>query len=222
MWNPFRRRQSFTAGNPWLLRFFDQVRFHEVGQRELLEFRAAFPRGRARLEIEETTFRFADYRGFLDANRDSIEAFRARQRRAFVEERERWAALPPAARTSRAGPRRRRAALPPGAIRFAPASPAASGPSPWPPVHRVAAGDRLIVLETMKMEAPVVAPEAGTVVAIAARPVPWCAPGRRWWPSNPTASGGANRSVGAAPRGHFCETPPPCRPPESSPIAASS
>ena len=36
---------------------------------------------------------------------------------------------------------------------------------------RVAAGDRLIVLETMKMETPVVAPHAGTVVAIC------CAPG---------------------------------------------
>jgi len=39
------------------------------------------------------------------------------------------------------------------------------------PGTRVAAGDRLIVLETMKMETPVVAPEAGTVVIVC------CAPG---------------------------------------------
>ncbi len=34
------------------------------------------------------------------------------------------------------------------------------------PGARVAAGERLIVLETMKMETPVVAPVAGTVTTI--------------------------------------------------------
>ncbi|MFL5307420.1 MAG: urea carboxylase [Polyangia bacterium] len=174
MWNRFQTTPEFVAGRPWLLRFFDQIRFHEVGERELLDFRAAFVRGRARLNVEETTFRFADYQAFLEANRGSIEAFRARQRQAFVEERERWAALPPAAEPpepAQPGGESAEQPLPEGAI----AVRAGVTGSVWNVAvaagARVAAGDRLIVLETMKMETPVVAPHAGTVVAIC------CAPG---------------------------------------------
>jgi urea carboxylase len=174
MWNRFHQTAAFTPGHPWLLRFFDQIRFHEVGERELLDFRAAFARGRARLDVEETTFRFADYQAFLAANRGSIDAFRARQRQAFVEERERWAALPPAAEPAESAPGDVEAAeqpLPAGAI---PVRAGVTG-SVWNVAvaagARVAAGDRLIVLETMKMETPVLAPTGGTVVAIC------CAPG---------------------------------------------
>ena len=63
MWNRFHETAEFPKGTPWLLRFFDQIRFYPVGEQELLAFRAAFPRGRVGLKIEETTFRFADYRG---------------------------------------------------------------------------------------------------------------------------------------------------------------
>src|SRR5205814_6447277 len=72
MWNRFHETTEFTQGHPWLLRFFDQIRFHPVSEQELLDFRAKFPRGRARLRIEPTTFRFADYRRFLDQNAPSI------------------------------------------------------------------------------------------------------------------------------------------------------
>ncbi len=171
MWNRFHETAEFTAGRPWLLRFFDQIRFHPVTEKELLDFRAAFPRGRAHLEIEETTFKFADYRAFLDRNSASIEAFRARQRQAFVEERERWAALPPPPEEPEPASAAGEQPLPAGAL---PIRAAVTG-SVWnvavEPGTRVAAGDRLIVLETMKMETPIVAPEAGTVVMIC------CAPG---------------------------------------------
>jgi urea carboxylase len=171
MWNRFHETAEFAAGQPWLLRFFDQIRFHPVSERELLDFRAAFLRGRARLEIEETSFRFADYRAFLERHRDSIDAFRARQRQAFVEERERWAALPPPPEDPEPTASADEQPLPAGAL---PIRAAVTG-SVWnvavTPGTRVAAGDRLIVLETMKMETPVVAPESGTVVVIC------CAPG---------------------------------------------
>ncbi len=123
-------------------------------------------RGRARLNVEETTFRFAEYRAFLDANRDPIEAFRTRQRQAFAAERERWAALPPPPEPAETTGDAVEQPLPAGTI----AVRAGVTGSVWniavAPGARVAAGDRLIVLETMKMEAPVLAPEAGTVVAI--------------------------------------------------------
>ncbi len=170
MWNRFHETPAFPRGTPWLLRFFDQIRFFPVKEKELLDFRAAFPRGRVGLKIEETTFRFADYRAFLDANAASIEAFRIRQRAAFVAERERWASLPPLPEVVDV-PALAEDAIPAGAI----AVRAAVTGSVWqisvPAGTRVAAGDRLVVLETMKMETPVLAPAAGVVVAVC------CAPG---------------------------------------------
>jgi urea carboxylase len=168
MWNRFHETPEFTQGHPWLLRFFDQIRFYPVSEQELLDFRAKFPRGRASLKIEPTTFRFGEYRRYLDQNAVSIDAFRKKQRAAFVEERERWKLLPP----------------PPEEPADAPAAADADGD--WPadalkvsspvtgsvwevvvkPGDRVAAGDRVVVMETMKMETPVVAPSAGTVVAV--------------------------------------------------------
>ena len=43
---------------------------------------------------------------------------------------------------------------------------------------RVAAGDRLVVLETMKMETPVLAPAAGVVVAVCCTPGALVRPGQ--------------------------------------------
>jgi urea carboxylase len=166
MWNRFG-----AWPQPWLLRFFDQIRFHLVSEQELLRFREDFPRGRASVAIEPTTFRLADYRAFLAANRPSIDAFKRRQQAAFEAERERWAALPPppAAVEPEAEPAGEEA-LAPGerAVRSE-----VTG-SVWQvlvtPGQRVAAGERLVVLETMKMETLVLAPAAGTVRRVAARP----------------------------------------------------
>jgi urea carboxylase len=176
MWNRFHETAAFPPGRPWLLRFFDQLRFYPVEAEELTAFRAAFPRGRAAIRTEETTFRFADYRRFLDENRASIDAFRAVQRAAFLAERERWAALPappveeppPIAPVDAAA---MEPPLPPGAVAVRAAVTGSVWEIPVSPGSRVAAGDRLVVIEAMKMEAPVLAPTAGTVVAIR------CAPG---------------------------------------------
>jgi urea carboxylase len=176
MWNRFHETTEFPRGTPWLLRFFDQIRFFPVSEKELLAFRAAFPRGRVGLKIEETTFRFADYRAFLDANAASIEAFRTQQRAAFVAERERWASLPPPPEVVEPPPAMDD--VPPGAI----AVRAAVTGSVWqisvPAGTRVAAGDRLVVLETMKMETPVLAPAAGVVVAVCCTPGALVRPGQ--------------------------------------------
>jgi urea carboxylase len=171
MWNRFHETREFTPGRPWLLRFFDQIRFHPVSERELLQFRADFPRGRAHLEIETTTFRFADYRRFLDENAASIAAFRKTQRAAFVAERERWAALPPLPDEPDAPPAAdSETEWPPAYVKV----PSAVTGSVWEVVAkegaRVAAGDKLVVLETMKMETPLVAPVDGTVVSVTKRP----------------------------------------------------
>jgi urea carboxylase len=167
MWNRFHETPEFTQGHPWLLRFFDQIRFHPVSQQELLDFRAAFPRGRAHLKIEPTTFRFADYRRFLDENAASIEAFRTKQRAAFVEERERWKLLPPPPEEPSGLPAAESEGdWPADSVRVT--SPVTG--SVWEVVveegDTVKEGDRVVVMETMKMETPVVAPAAGRVLAV--------------------------------------------------------
>jgi len=92
MWNRWRQTADFTDGKPWLLRFFDQVRFFPVSEDELLKIREDFPLGRYQLKIEETTFSLREYNAFLAGNADSITAFKTQQQASFDAERERWRA----------------------------------------------------------------------------------------------------------------------------------
>jgi urea carboxylase len=172
MWNRHHQTADFTDGHPWLLRFFDQIRFHPVSEQELLAFREEFPRGRVKLNIETTTFKFAAYRKFLDENAASIDAFKTRQQAAFEAERERWKALPPPpdadvmVETAGDGDA---VALADGEV----AVRADVTSSVWQIAvesgARVAAGDKLLILESMKMEIAVLSPVAGVVRAVIVR-----------------------------------------------------
>ncbi|KPD15198.1 hypothetical protein ADM96_34625 [Burkholderia sp. ST111] len=90
MWNRYRTTREFEAGKPWLLRFFDEIRFYEVSEAELAELRADFVAGRASLKIEESVFDLGAYNRFLKDEAESISAFKRLQQAAFDEERERW------------------------------------------------------------------------------------------------------------------------------------
>jgi len=92
MWNRWRQTADFTDGKPWLLRFFDQVRFFPVSEAELLTIREDFPLGRYQLKVEETTFSLREYNQFLADNNESIAAFKTQQQASFDTERERWRA----------------------------------------------------------------------------------------------------------------------------------
>ena len=92
MWNSWHRSEAFEPGTPWLLRFFDQIRFYPVSDQELDEARAAFPQGRYPIRIEESEFSFAEYAQFLATNADSIAAFEAVRNAAFDAERQDWKA----------------------------------------------------------------------------------------------------------------------------------
>jgi urea carboxylase len=92
VWNSEKQTSDFHDGKPWLLRFFDQIRFFPVTHAELAEWRADFPHGRRRLRIETESFRLSDYQRFLSEERESIEAFQAARQNAFNTEREAWAA----------------------------------------------------------------------------------------------------------------------------------
>ncbi|WP_210643278.1 urea carboxylase [Pseudomonas sp. Tri1] len=171
MWNRYRDVAAFD-GKPWLLRFFDQIRFYPVSADELLRIRRDFPLGRFDLNIEHSQLNLADYQHFLAQEANSIAAFRQQQQGAFNAERERWIAS--------------------GQAHFD-----SEEPTPAPSEDslldehqlsvdshiagnlwqvqvelgtRVAVGDVLVILESMKMEIPVLAPVAGVVREVRVQP----------------------------------------------------
>ncbi len=153
MWSTYRRGQ---VGNlPYLLRNFDQIRFHPVSAEELLEIRDAFPHGRYSVRIEPREFRLRDHQY------DATE-WKRRQQQAFLEERERWGAEKFAELVDDAAPVNEDA-VPEGCR--AVSSPVTA--SVWSigvePGQRVEAGHRLMVLEAMKMEIAVTVPVAGVI-----------------------------------------------------------
>jgi urea carboxylase len=172
MYNRFKQTRSFAGGKPWLLRFFDRIRFYPVSARELLELREAFVAGRFDVKIEPGTFDFAEYRDMLERDKDSIAAFKATQQRAFDEERERWVKAgllqfsSDDATDSGADSGNGEATLPDGATAV---ESHVSG-SVWKIKvergARVEQGSPLVIVESMKMEVTVEAPFAGTIVDV--------------------------------------------------------
>jgi urea carboxylase len=92
IWNKFLKSPVFSAGEPWLLRFFDQVRFYPVDEPELIRLRDDFREGRATIRIEEDMFDLGEYHAFLDREADSIADFKTRQQSAFAKEVALWQA----------------------------------------------------------------------------------------------------------------------------------
>jgi urea carboxylase len=171
MWNRYREVAAFE-GKPWLLRFFDQIRFYPVSADELLRIRRDFPLGRFDLDIQHSQLKLADYQAFLQQQAESIEAFRQQQQGAFQAERERWIASGQAHFDSE------EACAPSGAD-----TPLELGQlsvdshlagNLWQVQvetgSRVAAGDVLVILESMKMEIPLLAPVAGVVREVRVQP----------------------------------------------------
>ena len=169
MWNRWRDARhgaaEFEPGKPWLLRFFDQVRFFPVSQEELQRIRRDFPAGRYRLRIEEGRFSLGEYRAFLAREAGSIAEFKQRQQAAFEAERERWRAAgqaeyvgePDAAAAAPEGD------LPPGARAVASPVPGSVWKLLVAEGEAVEAGQPLLVVESMKMEFQVLAPSGGRV-----------------------------------------------------------
>ena len=127
-----------------------------------------FLHGKFHPGIEEEHFRLRNYHAFLEGIREETQIAKARQQRAFEAERERWKqagldreielASPEAAAPKRTVPEGCKAIHSPthGSI--------------WnvavKPGDRVTAGQRLVIVESMKMEIAVSAPQGGTVVEL--------------------------------------------------------
>ena len=167
MWNRWHVTREFTEGTPWLLRFFDQIRFYPVEADELLAFRQNFITGRAHLRIENGSFRLSDYERFLSEQAEAIATFKRTQHAAFEAERERWraAGVSEAPSEPEADDGAARAAAASRHEGDVVASEVSGGV--WAIAVRegddVAAGQVLVVVESMKMEIAVHAPTAGRV-----------------------------------------------------------
>lgn len=171
MWNRYREVAAFN-GKPWLLRFFDQIRFYPVSASELLQIRRDFPLGRFDLRIEDSELALADYQDFLSEEAAGIDAFRTQQRAAFAAERQRWIDSGQAHfEVEEVGPDVGEDA-PLGAGQHGIDSHIAG--NLWQVQveagSTVKAGDVLVILESMKMEIPLTAPRDGVVREVRVQP----------------------------------------------------
>jgi urea carboxylase len=172
IWSRFSQRAPFEPGVPWLLRFFDRIRWYPVSAEELLDARAEMAAGRLDVRIEPGTFRLGQYEQMLRDNAESIADFRHRQARAFAAERDAW---------TRSGEFETRDDVAPASAAAELAVPAGGSVVESPmtaSVWRVDArvgdtveeGETLIVLEAMKTEMQVIAQHPGVVVEILVGP----------------------------------------------------
>lgn len=173
IWNKFLQNPVFQDGQPWLLRFFDQVRFYPVEEAELESLRADFRVGRAGVRIEEELFDFAQYERFLADNAADIGAFQARQRAAFEAEVALWQTEDATAQVLPEATAPEDEPLPEGHSLVAADLCGSVWKIPVEVGQRVSAGDTLVVIEAMKMELAVTAPCDGVVSAVR------CVPGRQ-------------------------------------------
>ena len=162
MWNRYRQTKEFKQ--PWLLNFFDQIRFYEVSAAELQQIRRDFPQGRYPLTIEESHFSLSEYQSFIAENQDSIASFTAQREQAFAEELAHWHATGQFNyQQEESVDEDETSALPEDAIKI---DSSVSG-SVWQTQvdigQSVKEGDVLLILESMKMEINIYAPCAGTI-----------------------------------------------------------
>lgn len=167
MWNRYNKTSEFTQ--PWLLRFFDQIKFYEVSAEELKAIRHDFPKGRYAINIEETRFNLKDYLGFLHENESDIEQFTGKRKKAFDKELQRWidsGQINFESSQDLVSDTGEEETLPENCVAIE--SPVSG--NVWKmmvkPGETVEADQTLAILESMKMEITIAAPHAGLVYAL--------------------------------------------------------
>lgn len=165
---------------PWLLRFFDRIKFFPVGDDELEDLRSEFRKGRYKIEILQETFSFKDYLSYCEENKESILKFEKKRVAAYEAERAKWEAegegeSSAAAEHARGDNGRESSGSLPALDAddrppFSIGVPAGMAANVWA-VHKkngdlISKGDYLFSLESMKVEIDIEAPESGIVQGI--------------------------------------------------------
>jgi urea carboxylase len=169
VWNTWQRTKAFRD-QPWLLDFFDQIRFFPVSPAELADAREAFPHGGYDVRIEHATLDWAAESARLAAEAPAIASFKRRQQAAFEAERDRWRDLGldtfvaddtgPSLSTD----------LPEGMTGIESPVPGNIWKFLVQPGTSVTLGEPVAILESMKMEIAVLAPATGRMKDLRALP----------------------------------------------------
>ncbi len=169
VWNTWTRTPAFKD-RPWLLDFFDQIRFHLVSPQDLAEARTAFPHGAYPLRIEDSVFDWAAEEAALARDAPGIAAAKTRQQAAFEAERMRWKEAGLDSFTAFEQPASSPTDLPPGCTGVESPVPGSLWKFLAEPGARVMAGDTVAIIESMKMEIAVTAPISGRLRSVNTSP----------------------------------------------------
>jgi len=165
VWSTWQQRGGFSAGKPWLLQFFDRIKFFSVSPEELADARDAFPHGAYQIDVDEGTFSLAAHEAMLEENASAIKTFEETRRGAFEAERQRWreqginAEIIEDAFTVDEPD----IVIPDGGFAVEAALPGSVWKVLVEPDQHVDAGEPVVILESMKMELEIVSPRAGVV-----------------------------------------------------------
>ena len=169
MWSRYRKNPDFEQGKPWLLRFFDQIKFYEVSETELMQMREDFKAGRLKLRVEDGVLNLKEYNDFLIENAASISSFKAVQQTNFEDERRRWHEAGLAEHVSEsldAVLDDSEIQIPEGGCAVESHMPGSIWKIECTSGDIVEEGATLAVIEAMKIEIPIIAPERMKVEAI--------------------------------------------------------
>lgn len=169
IWNKFMKNAMFVDNKPWLLRFFDQVRFYPVSEEELTTLRNDFREGRCNVLIEEEIFDLGKYNEFLARIEPEMVSFRAQQKTAFDTEVAHWAS----AGFNAGSHEVEKISIDVAELSGSVVSADITG-NVWKLVAEagstVKMGDPLLILEAMKMEFHISAPHDGIVKSFHCQP----------------------------------------------------
>ncbi len=166
VWNTNRVTRTFEAGTPWALRFFDQIRFYPVNTEELQDLRRDLLYGSFDLRHELTEFSLSTHEAFLKSIQPGIAAFKERQTQAFHEERERWrmnGQLEVEALVDLPEPEVKSRSIPEGCEAVTAPLTASVFQVAVEPGQHIEVGDKLVVLDAMKVEMVIPSRVGGTV-----------------------------------------------------------
>lgn len=172
VWSTWQQRGSFEQGTPWLLRFFDRIKFFEVSSEELADARDAFTNGSYTVQIDEGTFTLSEHEALLKAEAPSIARFKSQQQTAFEAERTRWreSGLDAELINDVFEIADNSVDMPDNGFAVDASLPGSVWKILVEPGETVEAGAPVMILESMKMELEVTTPKAGTVHSVLCKP----------------------------------------------------